>query len=340
MRATFTDEQTALREVAADLAADARPDHPQAWDRLPESSSATQALMEGFAGLGLPEDGGGAGGGMVDLAILLHELGRQVVSTRFVPHVLATQVAFGAGLDVSEPAAGRSTWTLAADESGVGPLGPWSDTGGTRPRVPHATDADAVVACVGTDEVAVLRGCSAVDEDATFDLGRPAATVTLDGEPIARGAGAAAALRRAWTLQAAELVGVGRGAVELAADHARTREQFGQPIGRFQGVAHQLADALVAVENAWSLVLYAAWAVDADDPDAASAVHLAAASAAEAAVFAAERGTQVHGGIGITWEAMPHVHLRRAMAGATTMGGTAWHREQAGRAVVAGLGAA
>lgn len=129
-------------------------------------------------------------------------------------------------------------------------------------------------------------------------------------------------------------MGVGRGAVELAAGYANERQQFGQPIGRFQGVAHQLADALVAVENAWSLVLYAAWAVDADDADAARAVALAKASASEAAVFAAERATQVHGGIGITWEAMPHVYLRRAVAGATALGDAAWHRAAVGRALV------
>ena len=339
MRATFTDEQHALREVAADLAGDAQPDHPTAGQRVPVSDTATRALMDGFAGLGLPEDAGGAGGGMVDLAILLHELGQQVVATPFVPHVLATHLAFGAGLDVHEAAAGTRTWTLAVDEPGVPPAGPWSDAGSSpRPRVPHAADADAVVTCVGRDEVAVLTGCSVRDEAEAFDLGCPAATVTLDGEVAGRATGASAGMRRAWTLLAAELVGVGRGAVDLAAAYAREREQFGQPIGRFQGVAHQLADALVGVENAWSLVLYAAWAVDADAPDAPSAVSLAKASASEAAVFAAERGTQVHGGIGITWEAMPHVYLRRAVTGATALGSAAWHRARVGRELVADAG--
>lgn len=336
MRATFTDEQLALREVAADLARDARPAHPSAGARVPESDTATRALMDGFAGLGLPEDAGGAGGGMVDVAILLHELGQQVVSTRFVPHVLATHLAFGAGLDVTEAAAGARTWTLAVDEPGAPPSGPWSEPGAAeRPRVAHAAQADAVVACVGRDDVAVLTGCSRRDEAEAFDLGRPTATVTLDGDVAARAPGAAAGVRRAWTLQAAELVGVGRGAVDLAAAYARERQQFGQPIGRFQGVAHQLADALVGVENAWSLVLYAAWAVDAQAPDAPAAVSLAKASASEAAVFAAERGTQVHGGIGITWEAMPHVYLRRAVAGATSLGSAAWHRARVGRDLVA-----
>jgi alkylation response protein AidB-like acyl-CoA dehydrogenase len=336
MRATFTDEQVALREVAADLAADARPDHPVAGQRLDESTTATRALMEGFAGLGLPEDANGAGGSLVDLVILLHELGRNVVNTRFVPHVLATQLAHGAGLDVSEAAAGQRTWALAVDETSAAPDGPWSEPGddALRPRVAHAGDADAVVACVGTDDVAVLTGCTVQDEPDALDLGRPSGAVTLDGEVVARDPGAAAGLRRVWPLVGAELVGVGRGAVELAARYANDRQQFGQPIGRFQGVAHQLADALVAVENAWSLVLYAAWAVDAASEDADRAVSLAKASASEAAVFAAERATQVHGGIGITWEAMPHVHLRRAARGGTKLGDAGWHRGRVGRALV------
>lgn len=333
MRATFTEDQDALRQVAAELASDARPDSPRAWERLPESDTATRALLSGYAGLGLPEEAGGVGGGLVDLAILLHELGRHVVGTRFVPHVQAIQLAHAAGVEVTAAAAGEVTWTVAVDAPGAGPLGPW--TGEVRTRVPHAADADAVVACVSDDDVVVLSGSTLTSEEDAFDLGRPAATVTLDGDEVGRGSGAAAGLRRVWTLQAAELVGVGRGAVELAADYARQRQQFGQPIGRFQGVAHQIADALVAVENAWSLVLYAAWAVDADAPDAADAVHLSKASASEAAVFAAERATQVHGGIGITWEAMPHVYLRRAVSGATSGGDAAWHRAQVGRRLVA-----
>ena len=334
MRATFTDDQQALREVATDLARSGRPEHPRARERLAEAGSTTRNLMEGFAGLGIPEDAGGAGGGLVEVAILLHELGRHVVPTPFVPHVLATHLAHGAGVDVAEPAAGRATWTLAVQEHGAAPAGPWSGAGGTRLRVPHATEADAVVACLGDDEVGVLTGCASDPEPDAFDLGRPAATVTLDGDVTARDAGALSGLRRAWVLAGAELVGVGRGAVELATEHANTREQFGQPVGRFQGVAHQLADALVAVENAWSLVLYGAWAVEVDADDADQAASLAVAAAGEAAVFATERGTQVHGGIGITWEALPHVFLRRAVSGATAFGSPDWHRARAARGLL------
>jgi alkylation response protein AidB-like acyl-CoA dehydrogenase len=195
-----------------------------------------------------------------------------------------------------------------------------------------------VVAVCDIDTVAVLGIPGASAEDAAFDLTRPAATLDLAPAAVAGlGGGARAGLLRALPMLAAELVGVGRGAVELAAAYARDREQFGTPIGRFQGVAHQLADALVAVEEAWSLTLYSAWAVDAGDAGAARAVHVAKAAASEAAVFATERCTQVHGGIGITWEALPHVYLRRAVSGATWLGDAAWHRQRVGADLLAAI---
>lgn len=337
MRATLTEEQVQLQEVAADLAAGARPDAPAAGERIPaDAGPASRSLFEGFAGLAVPEDVGGSGGGLVELALVVHELGRHVVPTPFVDHVLATQVALGAGLDVA-PALGGTRWTLGTDESGAGPLGPWRATPGgdvAKRRVAHADSADRVVVTTGEDGVAVTA-LGSVTPDASSDLARPTASVAPGAADAETGAGAATGLRRALTVLGAEHVGVGRGAVELAVGYANQREQFGQPIGRFQGVAHQLADALVAVENAWSLVLYAAWAVDADDDDAARSVHAAKASAAEAAVFAAERATQVHGGIGITWEALPHVFLRRALLGATRLGDIDDHRLLVGRSLVA-----
>jgi alkylation response protein AidB-like acyl-CoA dehydrogenase len=89
------------------------------------------------------------------------------------------------------------------------------------------------------------------------------------------------------------------------------------------------------VETAWSLTLYACWAVEAAAPDAARAVHAAKACAGDAAVFAAERALQTHGGIGMTWEADPHLFLRRALVGAAWLGTSAWHRQQLGAAVLA-----
>ena len=337
MQAILTEEQVALRDVASAISNRGRTMPPSGWAQAPESEDATEALMNGFAGLGVPESAGGSGGGLVELSIVLHELGRRLVSSRYVPHVIATQLALGAGLDVSAASNEKAPWTFAVEESRIGPVGPWSDLGGTRKRVPHAASAKHFVTCLGEADVAILTQCRFSDDSEVFDLTRPTATVKVVGEPVARASGATLGLRRAWVLSAAELAGVGRGAVELAAEYAKFREQFGKPIGQFQGVAHRLADAMVAVENAWSLVLYASWAVEVGAHNAASAAHLAKASASEAAVFAAESAVQVHGGIGVTWEALPHVYLRRAITGASQLGTLAWHREQAGRIVLAGV---
>lgn len=333
MRATLTDEQLQLAAVAADLARAARPDAPSAGERLPEDGNASDSLFGGFAGLAVPEEVGGSGGGVIDMSLVIHELGRNLVPTPFIEHVLATQVALGAGLDVSD-ALGDARWTLATDESNASALGPWqSGADAVKRRVAYAQTADAVVAATGRDGV-VVAAVENFEMDASTDLARTTGTVRLGAVSQETEDGAAAGLRRALTLLGAEAVGVGRGAIELAAEYAKQREQFGTPIGKFQGVAHQLADALVAVENAWSLVLYAAWAVDAGDNGATRSVHAAKASASEAAVFAAERSTQVHGGIGITWEAMPHLYLRRAITLATRLGDANQHRLVIGRSLV------
>lgn len=330
MQATFTDEQVALRQVAEDLSRRSRPANPQPWAHIPEDSRATAALVEGFGGLGVPEADGGSGGGLLELAIVLHELGRNIVPSSFSAHVMALQVAYGAGLDVTPALEGNQRWTLASAESGVSPVGPWSGVGGIRKRVPYGQFADAVVSCLDEDTVALCAGAVARPVEA-FDITRPAADLELSGDIITMGPGARNALARAWVLNAAELVGVGRGAVELAAEYAKIRTQFGQPIAKFQGVAHQLSDAVVAVENAWSLVIHAAWSLDAGTSGALNAVHLAAGAASSAAVFAGERCTQVHGGIGVTWEALPHVFLRRAVAASSMLGTVSWHRIEAGR---------
>ncbi|MGB0100083.1 MAG: acyl-CoA dehydrogenase family protein, partial [Nocardioides sp.] len=144
--------------------------------------------------------------------------------------------------------------------------------------------------------------------------------------------------QRAALVVAAELCGVAQGAVDLAAGHARTRRQFDRVIGSFQGVAFQLADAAVARKAAWDLTLHAAWAVEQDRPEAEAQVHAACWSAGRAAVFAAERCIQVHGGMGITREADPHLYLRRAMVLDASLGAGSWHRRRSGELRVAAHG--
>lgn len=115
------------------------------------------------------------------------------------------------------------------------------------------------------------------------------------------------------TAAAAEALGIAQRALDLGVEHAKTREQFGKPIGTYQAVSHPLAQTYTDVELARSLVYWAAWCVAEQDDRAELAAAAAKAFAAEAAVAACERSIQVHGGIGFTWEHPLHRFYRRAI---------------------------
>jgi alkylation response protein AidB-like acyl-CoA dehydrogenase len=128
--------------------------------------------------------------------------------------------------------------------------------------------------------------------------------------------------------QAAEAIGAGERCLELAIDHAKTRVQFGQPIGSFQAVKHRCADSFVALEAAKASVRYAAKLVELGVDDSELYALNANAAAADALFIAATSAIQVHGGIGYTWEHPLHVYLRRALATRFLLGSPAAHRER------------
>ena len=112
---------------------------------------------------------------------------------------------------------------------------------------------------------------------------------------------------------AAEALGVAQRALDLGVEHAKTRVQFGKPIGTYQAVSHPLAQTYTDVELARSLVYWAAWCVAEDDERASRSAAAAKAFATEAAVLACERSIQVHAGIGFTWEHPLHRFYKRAL---------------------------
>ena len=112
---------------------------------------------------------------------------------------------------------------------------------------------------------------------------------------------------------AAEALGVAQRALDLGLEHAKTRVQFGKPIGTYQAVSHPLAQTYTDVELARSLVYWAAWCVTEEDKRAPLAAAAAKAFATEAAVAACERSIQAHGGIGFTWEHPLHRFYKRAI---------------------------
>jgi alkylation response protein AidB-like acyl-CoA dehydrogenase len=208
--------------------------------------------------------------------------------------------------------------------------------------VPDATLVDAFVVATA-DGLRLARAAGAVvTPRATTDRSRRLADVTFDGTPStplvpAEGTPSALAAteRRALVLAAAEALGVARRATEIAVDYARTREQFGKPIGTYQDVSHQIVDAYAATELARSLTYWAAWTVataadgasDEQPPGQVDAACSAAkSSAAEAAVQACEHAIQVCGGVGFTWEHVLHRLYKRALWLELFAGPTRQHR--------------
>lgn len=145
---------------------------------------------------------------------------------------------------------------------------------------------------------------------------------------------------RAYVLVAAELIGTVRTLLEMTLAHARERVQFDRPIGSFQAVQHKLADIAVERERAEAAVFYAAMCLDADDPGAVRAAHVAKAAAGVAARRAAKDAVQIHGGIGFTWDHDLHLFVRRAYTSEFLLGTADWHHDRLGELLFTSAGTA
>ncbi len=153
-------------------------------------------------------------------------------------------------------------------------------------------------------------------------------------EPLANPDRLARGLAIATTALAAELVGGMQRTLDITVEYAKTRKQFGKPIGAFQAVQHMCADMYLETESARSAAYYAAWALQEDAPDAATAVAIAKLYASDVARAGGNRGIQVHGGMGFTWESDLHLYYRRAKASETMLGDATFHRERLARLVI------
>ncbi|MET9438242.1 acyl-CoA dehydrogenase [Streptomyces sp. NPDC006551] len=309
------------------------------------------AAGQGLLGLHLPEEYGGGGGGLVDLAVVLEEAARAVLPGPYLPTVLAAELLRRAGRSelATALATGRrvgavalAPGSLTAVETGDGLL-----LDGTAPPVLGGAQAGLLILAATTARGPVW---AAVDADTlsvrahdSADPTRPTAEVGAAGThvPADRILGVDTALVQdlAAVLYAADACGTAARALETAAEHARTREQFGRPIGRFQGVKHLCADMLVRVEQAHALTWDAARAASEDDTEddvRSLTAALAAATALDAAYSCAKDSLQILGGIGFTWEHDAHLHLRRALVARQLLGPGDTHRAHAVRLAVAG----
>ena len=301
----------------------------------------------GWLALNVPEDQGGLGAPMADTLVLMQGLGEGLVAEP----VINTGVWAACLLAGGEGAAVRRHWLEAIASGAARLVVAHRENGRSWQSLPPATrarrDGDGYV--LGGQKIAVFDAPVAdallvtaaeegqpglavflverntpglvrddyrlVDGTAASDLTLlncrvPAANRLLAGEEGA--AVFAAASDRAHLAVLATLAGLMEGSLELAADYARTRRQFGQPIGAFQAIQHLLADMFVACQESQSILFHALAAID--SPDASQrqrALSAAAVVMGEGLRFVTEQGIQLHGGYGVTDEyAISHYHRR------------------------------
>jgi len=329
------------------MLADERAHAPQLWRHLAEL---------GVLGILVPAEHGGQGGTLLDLTVVLEEMGKALLPGPFFASAVLGTLAIALGGSPTQRrsllpalASGERRATVAigtGDDAGApaiiatnGPDG--FRLTGTIGFVMDAHVADVLVVPAHTDGGVTLFVVDAtapevsLDPLRTVDMTRRLCTVRLDlTVPTTAvlgtvGAGAPVitrVLQHARVGLAVEAIGVTARALELSVAHANERQQFGRPIGSFQAVKHKCVDMMVGLETARSLVYYAAWAVSEDAAGAETAVAMAKAYASDVAKTVTSEAIQVHGGIGFTWEHPIHLYHRRALAIGAAFGSGVDHR--------------
>lgn len=342
-------EQLSLRDAVRDILRTECP--PEAARQAITDPERWRALWKTVVDLGWTELAApqATDYGPVELAVVLEECGAALAPIPLLSSVgLAAGVLRAAGLDsVLADIAGGAVATLAVHAPGSRlPGAPMTlRDGRMRGRavaVPHLSRAELVVTLARDDAgdtvAAVVRGgdgVTVVPAAESTDPAQPLAAVDIDAVPAAAASvDVESALTAPWVACAADLVGVASAALHRSVEHAKSRRQFGQPIGAFQGIKHALADNYVGLERARSLT-YAAAARLADPAatpgDAWTSAALAKAAAGGAAAACARTAVQVHGALGQTWEHDVHLYVRRAWQGAALLGDSRALYHEAGR---------
>jgi alkylation response protein AidB-like acyl-CoA dehydrogenase len=331
------------------------------WKRLGEEL--------GLTSLAIPEPYGGAGLGFVEIAAVMEEMGRALACAPFFSTVcLAASAILHGGtedqkLDIlPRIAAGQTTATLAF----APPDGRWESLGGgvsyvARGDEVELTGKSSFVIDGHTAELLLVVARSAANGDrsptifivpaatpglsrralTTMDMTRKQAEVSLDkvrlpaaarlGAPKTGEATLARALDLAKVALAAEQVGGAQRCLDMSVDYAKTRVQFGRPIGSFQAIKHKLADMFVDVESARSASYYAAWVAAYGETELPEAAALAKSYCSDAYFRVAAECIQIHGGVGFTWEHDAHLYFKRAKSSETLFGDAAFHRRVVAR---------
>lgn len=329
------------------------------WRRLAEEL--------GVVGIAVPEEYGGIGGSLVELGVVLEELGRALYVGPFMASALmASSMIEATGSEeaksamLPELAAGERILTLAIAEPSTLSWDPslvettatrdgdsWSITG-AKALVPEIADADAivVVARIGDGLGVFLIEKQVVDESVTvqpsLDITRRTGSLVLERTPATPisnpdldvTAAIDTALARIAVGLSAEQLGGAERCLEMSDAYAKTREQFGVPIGSFQAIKHKCAEMLIACETTRSLVYHGLWQIAAGDEDAVGTAASAIVFANDSYQAVASENVQVHGGIGFTWEHPAHLYYKRAFADAVMTFDRGFRLQQIGREVL------
>jgi len=302
----------------------------------------------GIAGLLIPEQYGGAGLEMLDLAVVAETMGHGALPGPFFNHVLAGLAIELGGSDAQKEkwlpklAAGDALATIAlSDADGGWQPEDWQLEGGdtltgSKPMVPFASLADVIVVGVaGGDLALVAKGADglALESVDGADRSRRLDTLTFAETPceaLPKGVAAAAKVRDAGLiLLSADAIGGSQRCLEMSVEYAKTRQQFGVVIGQFQALKHQLANMALSVEPSRGLYWYAAHAFDHTPEEAERIAAVAKAHITDGFMQVARDAIEAHGGIGFTWECDVQMWFKRAMFDRAFLGAPAIHRSRA-----------
>jgi alkylation response protein AidB-like acyl-CoA dehydrogenase len=296
--------------------------------------------------LSVPEIRGGLGYGMTDMAVVLEECGRALVSEPVLfgagvgVHALLLAPAGTVDAMVSGALAGELRVAVHLPVITADHLADGWGLSGVATDIVHGASADVVVVGAHTADGArvfavPLSDAVRAEPRTVIDPTRPRADVHLDSAAasvLTEVADTASALddltARATIGLASEHTGIADRMLEMTVEYVTTRQQFGRPVGSFQAVKHRLADLLLSLERARSASRFAAALYDSSPDRAALAVAIAGAVCTEVASESVAEAVQLHGGVGFTWEHQAHRYFRRATGDEALLGDAVYHRRR------------
>lgn len=342
MNFLFDQDQDLLRDAAKKLLGD-KATLESAHKHMDQDTDYDKELWKlmaenGWQGIAIPEEYGGSGMTYLDLAVVAEELGYHYAHTPFSASIFgAAEAVLTAGSDkqkneiIPKLVSGELIGTLAFyeqsgryDAAGITAEVKGGKLTGTKVPVSDGLCADIAIVAAnsakGLSLYVVDLTQSGVNrtELKTFELTRKQATVSFEGVDAEllgeEGQGEQlleAVLNRTAILTAFEQLGGAQRSLDMGRDYSLERFAFGRQIGSYQAIKHRLADMYVKVEMARSNCFFGAWALTSSEEDIPEAAALSRVSAIDAFSFAAQENVQIHGGIGFTWEADPHLFLKR-----------------------------